>query len=266
MRRRLALITALALGLSAALAVPVLADGDEDEEEITLEQLRKEAPAAAKTIEEQAKGAEIEEIEKETRKGKVVYEAEFVVRGKEIEIEVAPNGTLLSREVEDDDDDDEAEEEVTIKQVPAAVRATILKVLKEAKGAKIEEIEKETRKGKVVYEAELVVGGKEIEIRVDPAGKLLSREVEDDDDDDDEGEEEVTIKQVPAAVRATILKEAKGAKIEEIEKETRKGKTVYEAEFVVGGKEIEIRVDSTGKLLSREVEDDDDDKDDHPDF
>ncbi len=72
-------------------------------------------------------------------------------------------------------------------------------------------------------------------------------------------EEKVTIDQVPAAVKATILKEAKGAKIKEIEKETKKGKTIYEAEFVVDGKEIEIKVAADGKLLSREVEDDDDD-------
>lgn len=72
-------------------------------------------------------------------------------------------------------------------------------------------------------------------------------------------EEKVTIGQVPAAVKATILREAKGAKIEEIEKETKKGKTVYEAEFVVDGKEIEIKVAPDGKLLSREVEEDDDD-------
>jgi len=169
----------------------------------------------------------------------------------------------------------EKEKRVTLDQVPAAVKATILK---EAKGAKIKELEKEVKKGKVVYEAEFIADGKEIEIKVAPDGKLLEREVEDeehrekegrhedddDDDDDDDGEREVkvTLDQVPAAVKAAILKAAGGAKIKEIEKEVKKGKVVYEAEFVADGKEIEIKVAPDGKLLGRKVEADDDDDDD----
>ena len=70
-------------------------------------------------------------------------------------------------------------------------------------------------------------------------------------------EKNVTIDQVPAAVKATILKEAGGNKIEEISVD---GKVVYyEAEWKTGGKEIEIKVAPDGKLLKKEIEDDDDD-------
>jgi len=75
-------------------------------------------------------------------------------------------------------------------------------------------------------------------------------------------EEKVTIDQVPAAVKATILKEAGDHKITEIEKETKDGKTIYEAEWIADGKEIEIKVAEDGTLLSKETEDADDDKDD----
>ncbi len=76
-------------------------------------------------------------------------------------------------------------------------------------------------------------------------------------------EKDVTIDQVPTAVKATILKEAGDHKIEEIEEVSRDGKVVYyEAEWKADGKEIEIEVAPDGKLLSREVEDDDDDDDD----
>ena len=79
-------------------------------------------------------------------------------------------------------------------------------------------------------------------------------------------EKDVTIDQVPAAVKATILKEAGDNKIEEIEEVSRDGKVVYyEAEWKSGGKEIEIKVDPSGKLLSKEIEDDDDDDDDDDD-
>jgi uncharacterized membrane protein YkoI len=75
-------------------------------------------------------------------------------------------------------------------------------------------------------------------------------------------EEKVTIDQVPAAVKATILKEAGDHKITEIEKETRDGKTIYEAEWIADGKEVEIKVAEDGTLLGKETEDDaDDDKD-----
>ena len=78
----------------------------------------------------------------------------------------------------------------------------------------------------------------------------------------DDGEKEVTIDQVPAAVKATILREAAGNEIEEIEVETEDGKTVYEAEWHEGGKEIEIEVAEDGTLLKKEIDDDDDDDDD----
>ena len=47
-------------------------------------------------------------------------------------------------------------------------------------------------------------------------------------------EERVSLSQVPAAVRATIQKYAAGAKITEIEKATKNGKTLYEVEIKRG--------------------------------
>jgi len=82
----------------------------------------------------------------------------------------------------------ETEKDVTIDQVPAAVKATILK---EAGTNTIEEIEEVSKDGKVIYyEAEWKTGGKEIEITVDPKGKLLSKEIEEDDDDDDDDDDD----------------------------------------------------------------------------
>jgi len=157
------------------------------------------------------------------------------------------------------------EEKVTLDQVPQAVKATILK---EAGGAKIKEIEKETKGERTVFEAEFVKDGKEIEIKVAPDGTLLKREVEGEEEEHEgrreheEHEQKVTLDQVPAAVKATILKEAGGAKIREIEKETKGDRTIYEAEFVKDGKEIEIKVAPDGTLLKRKVEREDDDEDD----
>ena len=151
------------------------------------------------------------------------------------------------------------EKNVTIDEIPSVVKATILA---EANGATIQEIEMETEDGKTIYEADVIIDGQEVEIVVAPDGTLIGKKTEGDDDegddDEDEIEEEISLDQVPEAVKATMLKEADGAQIEDVVKETEDGKVVYEAEFEVDGQDIEIEVAPNGKLLEREIEDDDD--------
>jgi len=77
-----------------------------------------------------------------------------------------------------------------------------------------------------------------------------------------EEEKKVSIAEVPEAVKSTILAEAKGGTIGEIEMENEDGQTVYEAEAVVNGQEVDIKVGADGTLLSKEVENVDDDADD----
>ena len=158
-----------------------------------------ECPAAVQeTIAAETVGATIKEIEKEMEKGQVVYEAEFVLDGQEYEISVGEDGTLLGKEVEGDDEDedgddegdddeDEGEVQVTLAECPQAVQDTITA---ETVGATIKEIEKEMKKGQVVYEAEFVLDGQEYEISVAADGKLLGKELEDDEDDDDDGNDD----------------------------------------------------------------------------
>ncbi len=71
-------------------------------------------------------------------------------------------------------------------------------------------------------------------------------------------EEEVTltIDQVPAAVKAAILEVSKGAKITEIEQETKDGQVVYEAEWANadGKTETEITIAADGTVLKTETE------------
>jgi uncharacterized membrane protein YkoI len=159
----------------------------------------------------------------------------------------------------------DGETEVSIDKVPAVVKAAIDA---EAKGGTIGEIEMETENGRTVYEADVIIDGQEVEIQVAPDGTLLGKKTEDndeqgdDDDGDEENEEEVSLDNVPAAVKATILKEAAGAEIEEVVKETEDGQTVYEAEVIINGQEADIKVAADGTLLGKEVEDEDGKEDD----
>ena len=170
-----------------------------------------------------------------------------------------------------DDDNATDEIEVSINKVPAPVKKTILK---QAGKNKIDEIERIRTK---LYEAEWLVGDIEVEISVSATGRVERIEVEaahdeedekdENGDDEDEGDEKkVKLNRVPQPVKKTILRLADGKKIAEIEEVTT---TVYEADWTVKGKEVEILVSSEGRLLGKEVEepndDDDDDNDDDDD-
>ncbi len=88
-----------------------------------------------------------------------------------------------------------------------------------------------------------------------------------EDDGDDEQEKPVKLEDLPEPVHETLMREAQGGEIEELEQETENGRVIYcaDVEFEKNGKEllydIEIAEDGTllRKVLEHEEEDDDDD-------
>jgi hypothetical protein len=73
-------------------------------------------------------------------------------------------------------------------------------------------------------------------------------------DENESGHEHqsVTMAELPAPVQTTLKREAKGGKIEELRKETKKDGTVlYEAEIVKNGKGTDIEVNAAGKVVER---------------
>jgi uncharacterized membrane protein YkoI len=232
------------IGLSVIGMVTLVAWAqDKHEEEVTLDQV----PAAVKAaILKESAGGKITEIERETENGKTVYEAEFLLDGKEVEIQIAPDGTLLGREVEEEEDDGD---DLTIDQVPEPARAALLKL---AGDAKIIEAEREHEHGVLVYEAEWAKDGTKHEAAVTADGTLV------------EIEEIIPVDKAPAAVRAAIAKHfGPDAKVV-VEK---KMVVVYEVEAKVDGKHKELLVLPTGRV-HKEPDDDhehDDDDDEHDD-
>jgi uncharacterized membrane protein YkoI len=73
-----------------------------------------------------------------------------------------------------------------------------------------------------------------------------------------EGEEgnevKMTLDQVPPAVRSALQREAQGAAITAVDKEEDKGKTIYETDVMLNGKNWEIKVDQDGKLVSKKLD------------
>ena len=81
--------------------------------------------------------------------------------------------------------------------------------------------------------------------------------------DGDENDHVVPWSEVPAAVQAAITAEAKGGKIESVERETERKGVTYEAKVkLADGNELEIETDAAGKVLKVEREDGEDEHDD----
>ncbi|HVO98741.1 MAG TPA: hypothetical protein VMT15_11775 [Bryobacteraceae bacterium] len=114
-------------------------------------------PAVQKTVQEEAKGAEIKSIGKETEHGVAQYEIETILNGKHRDFNVDTKGKLLL-----------VEEETTIDAVPAAAKAAILKKVADGKLGMVETF---TRNGETMFEAAYTTkAGKKHEVLVKADG------------------------------------------------------------------------------------------------
>lgn len=197
-----ALIALLALALCCTLAAVSFAEKDDQDQKLTIEQL---PPAVRATLEAQAQGNPIEDIEKETEDGVTFYSADIIQGDKKIGVEIAEDGSLLNSEPEAIDsekeegkceenevDEEEKEEgdndvQVSLDQLPPAVQATLNQ---QAQGGTIGEIEKEDEDGAVVYEAEITKDGAEYDVKVAEDGSLINPKADNDDEESGDKEEE----------------------------------------------------------------------------
>ncbi len=224
----------------------------EAERKVTEAQVPVDALAALKRL---AAGAKITEFAEEIEHGHTFYEGSWKARsGAKMDVLVTKTGALV-----------EIEKQVGARQVPAAVRRAALKAA--GRGAELA-FEKKTM---VLYEVKFQKGNSRHELLVTPDGRHVEHEIEkvkrdeDEDEDEDDDDEEVSIGEVPRAVKITILKHAAGGEIEEIECEDECGKFIFEVGVSIGGKEVELKVNAKGKLVSKEIEDDDNEDDDDED-
>jgi len=124
-------------------------------------------------------------------------------------------------------------------QVPKAVLDAFEKAHPGAKGVKFEQ---EALEGKTAYEVEYKESGREYDFLYGADGTLLRKE------------EEIDAKALPETVVQAVMKAHPKARIEEAEKVMQPDGTVsgYEVEIKVGGKELELELDTSGKILTTE--------------
>ena len=218
--------TEIMLSIAALLLMiaPASRAASEHEEEVSLEQVPQVVKA---TIQKEAAGAKIIEVEREIRLGRTIYEAEFIRDGKEIEIEVALDGTLIKTETEDD----EFEEPIAFEEIPDNAKAALKQLAGEAT---IIEAEMEKENGILTYEARWKIGETRHEAKVLPDGTLV------------EMEKSIAITDLPEPVLAEVYKYfGKDTKVE-VEK---KMVVVYEIDAKVNGKHKELLVLTTGCVI-----------------
>jgi len=132
-----------------------------------------EVPQAVRaTIERELKGIDIDDIERDRDDGKIVFEVEAKDEGRDIDLKIAEDGTLLQREEEIDED-----------VLPAAVLSAVKKSVGDID---FDDIEKRFVRGrKTIYRIKGDKGDLEIELKIAEDGTILDKEVKRDDDDDD---------------------------------------------------------------------------------
>jgi uncharacterized membrane protein YkoI len=275
-----------AAGREVSAAARDRADNRRDLRSVDTESMMKleQLPAAVRaTIEKEAAGREIADIDEETWNNQKVYEVEFREPGPNSQIHVAADGKLVKVDDQKSNPLKRLFAGTQLEDTPAAVQSTIKR---EVGNHRIVDIDKERRTGRVVYEVE-VEGGAEgkYQLHIAENGSIVKDDrvaarsqagtMKDDraaarsqagtmKDDrvavrsqagtrgalrSVDTESMMKLEELPAAVRATIEKEAAGREIADIDEETWNKQKVYEVEFREPGLNSQIHVAADGKLV-----------------
>ena len=149
----------VAILLTAGFATLALAKEEKDEKSLSV----KDLPAAARaTVEKLTTGGTVKKIDKEEENGKVFFDVEATVKGKDVEYDIAEDGTILV-----------SEESVEFSSLPAAVSTAVEKYFGSATGLKAS---KAIEKGATTYEVEGKKDGMGVTLTLDETGKIIEEE------------------------------------------------------------------------------------------
>jgi len=82
----------------------------------------------------------------------------------------------------------------------------------------------------------------------------VKQEAKEAEEDDEQSERETSLDRIPEAARRAILEEAAGHDVLEVDEVVVEGNTFYEAEWIAGELEVEVRVSPEGEIVGRESE------------
>lgn len=129
-------------------------------------------------------------------------------------------------------------------EVPAAVKTALQR---EAEGGRIIELGRVNEDGRQQYEATVSHEGLEYAVRVDLHGVVVRVELKNYNDAEDQ-----SLSQLPAAVRDSFKKLARGGNVEN----SRRQRLAFSFETRIDGKRYAITTDEQGRLLKKELQQD----------
>jgi uncharacterized membrane protein YkoI len=183
-------------------------------------------------------------VERETRNGQVVYDAEFKRQGLNRHVVFSPDGSVLPDQTltERVEDKFTTAPSIAVSDLPAAVQKTV----KEQQGGRaIADIDKETWNGQTVYEVEFRDKGPNSRIHIAPDGSMVVSK------DRKPGAYVGTqLSDTPAAVQATVKRTVSNATIEDVDRKTKDGQAVYDVEIKQEGLNRHLKIAENGTLLS----------------
>lgn len=235
----------LVAGLIAAAGGALAFTASQQPKDDEVVQLSNLPAAVQRTIREHAKGGEVEQIERSSDDGKVVYEVEVESARGDFEFVVAADGAYLGEDHEEADDDhdegrsnyggtenndDEHAEVVNLDDTPNAVRTAFSRLSGGAAASRVERISAEEV---TKYEIEFAANIGTASLTLADTGELLERE------------SPVAVDALPEAVRREIQKDFPGATVKAAEAVELH---FFEIEVVVDGRTIEVSALATGDI------------------
>ena len=222
------------LRFTAACAVLTLGGIQARADKIPLAQVPQ---AVQKAISEQSKGETVQDIERETKDGQTVYQAEFKREGLNRRVTFAADGSVMPERRGFAD----VATSPTLNTLPAPVQKTL-----EAQraGRVVAEIDKETWNGQTVYEVEFKEKGKNSRIHIASDGSLVMNKGA-------RGSYLGTqLSETPKVVQDTVKGLVGNAEIADVDVKTKDGKVVYDVEVQQEGLNRRLQISENGALLS----------------
>jgi uncharacterized membrane protein YkoI len=208
-----------------------------------------------KAIKDYSQGETLEHVERETKNGQTVYEAEFKREGINRHVTFAADGTVLPDQgiVNRTENALGREPALKLSELPLAVQKT---VKEQQAGRDVAKIEKEMRDGKTVYKIEFKEQGANSHIYVAGDGSMvvdknatgIGERVREKVGLDRDATT-MTLEQTPAAVQKTIREHCDVGTLKPIKREIRNGRAQYDVEFEKEGKNLRMTVGEDGSVL-----------------
>ena len=231
MKRKLITVSAACLLIAGSGTYQALAD------KVPLTQL---PDAVQKAIKQHSQGETLEHVERDTKNGQTVYEAEFKRDGLNRHVTFAADGTIVADKHLSDVFS--TQPSMNLNDLPAAVQKT---VKEQQAGREVADIDKEMWNGKQVYEVEFKEKGPNSRIYVASDGSIVV------DKDKRAGTYLGTqLSETPAAVQATVKRLVSSAQIEDVDVESKNGQTVYDVEVKQEGLNRHLKIAENGALMA----------------